>query len=239
MHFIVVLVALAAPPKALSEVELASLKELPEVAAIERVGQQATYGQVIQVNDWHLVTFESFAADLRDEHPSISEREIDVAYQQHLKDVDTVQQEQMAVLSRLIKQHSLREVYIEGLTAEDVIVFEAMLRVLKKSDGQDRQLLLRVGAAGRLVLTGKLERVLPAEDRNALEKSQPIDAEGKVELEKALSKARHDAIAKLVVEPGELRVLVIGARHNLRESIPDSIGYYRITTKATKTLLND
>lgn len=54
----------------------------------------------------------------------------------------------------------MKHVWVEGLTPEDVRAFDAMVAVARTSE--NRELLLQIGAPGRLLVTGELAEVKAA-----------------------------------------------------------------------------
>src|SRR5687768_2382200 len=71
--------------------------EVREVIAGER--------QIIHIRDWHLVRQDASAADTR-----LTGRELDAAYADHVRDVESIQKSVRGLLS------AVREVYAEGLS---------------------------------------------------------------------------------------------------------------------------
>lgn len=94
--------------------------------------------------------------------------------------------------------------------------------------------LLEMGAAGRLLISGDLEDVLPIEDADALAKAKPVTSGG-VKLDAAMLEARHDAQVKAVLKQGPVAFIVLGGAHDLTESIQrlggENCEYLRLTTK--------
>jgi len=95
--------------------------------------------------------------------------------------------------------------------------------------------LLEMGAAGRLLISGELEDMVPLEDAEAMEKAKPISPNGGVKLDPQKIKRRHDAQVKAVVKQGPVAVIILGGAHDLTASIKRVGGgpfeYLRVTTK--------
>ena len=94
--------------------------------------------------------------------------------------------------------------------------------------------LLEMGAAGRLLISGELEDVLPLEDADALEKAKPISPSGDIRLDLGKIEARHNAQVKTVLKEGQVAVIVLGGSHDLSASVRRLGGdceYLRVTTK--------
>jgi len=79
--------------------------------------------------------------------------------------------------------------------------------------------LIEMGAAGRLLINGEIENVLPMEDAEALEKANPITPDSKVRLEQAKTTERHDAIVKNALKSSLVCLMILGGEHDLTESI--------------------
>ena len=70
---------------------------------------------------------------------------------------------------------------------------------------QHRVALLELGAAGRLLMTGELEEVLPLEDAEKLAQAKPITPSGEVRLDPEKVKARNDAAGSHGVQARPIR----------------------------------
>jgi len=98
--------------------------------------------------------------------------------------------------------------------------------------------LLEFGAAGRLLIAGEIQEVLPLDDGDLLEKSKPITPGGKVRLDPEKLKARHDAQVKAVIDKGDFGLIVLGGAHDLSDSVrrlgQGRCEYIRVTTRRFK-----
>ena len=104
---------------------------------------------------------------------------------------------------------------------------------LEKMLEEHKHRLLEMGAAGRLLIAGEPEEVLPLEDRDALDGASPITANG-VKFDSEKIEARHDAQVSLVTKEGAVAVIVLGGSHDLSASVRRMDGnceYLRVTTK--------
>jgi hypothetical protein len=81
--------------------------------------------RIIYLKNWHVVPKELFAADIRNlaEEP-VSDHEIVRLYDEHLDNVESLQEEQVRLLRHLAQNHGLKRVYYEGLTDENKPLFE-------------------------------------------------------------------------------------------------------------------
>lgn len=241
------------------------LQKLPGVIGIEvpsLTGPRTA--RIIHLKDWHFVSKEMFATDLRDQSDAISNEEIDSQYEAFLQHVEAVQIEQTTLLRCLIQHHGLKQVFSEGLTDSyqpkylDTIaklrrmeteipemqeqqrkVSDLIQRVEKagkdaseqKAIQQETQAeidelareqrmdLLRIGAAGRLLVAGELDEVLPLDDAEALEQANPVTADEKIKFDEARVTARRDAMVKRVLDHGPFGLIVLGGSHDLAGNV--------------------
>lgn len=152
-------------------------------------------GQIIHLCDWHFVSREDFAADLRDQsREPISDVEIDRQYAAFLNTVESVQVEQAAILRGLMREHGIRQVFVEGLTNEKVAAFRQAVydlrgfdfdrlheRLIDESlDSEERAALqdaintlrthrLELGAVAQLILADEPIDVAPLDDPKLME----------------------------------------------------------------------
>lgn len=104
---------------------------------------------------------------------------------------------------------------------------------------QHRIALLELGAAGRLLMTGELQEVLPLEDAEKLEQAKPVTPSGEVKLDPAKVKARNDAQVRMAFKHGPVAVVILGGAHDLKDSASRFTGgceYLRVTTRRFKEL---
>jgi Tfp pilus assembly protein PilO len=156
--------------------------------------------------------------------------------------------ERIAVLRSMEKEQvpqvrkQLEEVrkLLEGATGEKkekAVVIEAQLVTMLD---EHKHRMLEMGAAGRLLISGELEDVLPLEDAVALEKAKPISPSGGVKLDPVKLEARHDAQVKATMKEGPVAVIVLGGSHDLSASVRRLGGgnceYLRVTTKRFREL---
>lgn len=96
--------------------------------------------------------------------------------------------------------------------------------------GLHREDLLQIGAAGRLLLAGEIDEVLPLEDHAAWRAANPINP-GKVEIDKGTNEQRERAMVRRLLKT-ERAVIVVGAAHDLRKQIPAGTKYRVVNVKA-------
>ena len=105
------------------------LRGLPGVADVEVYRVIKPTHRIIHLRDWHYISKELFAIDHRDE--ALTDEELDQQYHEFLKQVDSVQLEQMTLLRTLIQQHGLKRLFCEGLTSTDIPNYREKISVLK------------------------------------------------------------------------------------------------------------
>lgn len=178
--------------------------------------------EIIHVADWHWVSGTAFVADGEDQND----------YAAFLDKVDSVQREQMAAL----KAMNAKVVWIEGNSDQTIADYRLHIETLKKvklPNGDSvvdqfirdsyREDVLQIGDAGRLLIAGEIDDVLPLEDHEAWRAANPL-ASGKAEICEAANTRREQAIVKRLLSH-ERAVIVLGAAHDLRKHLPAAIKY--------------
>ena len=241
---------------------VAVLRGLPGVVEVTRYGPPDRPSQrIIHLLDWHFVPKDMYAADIRSlATEPITDAEIDQAWKELVSEVGAVQEEQIAILSRLTEHHGLERIYIEGLTPRDVPIFKAKITGLRKIraeladlrqmlardkagrlDGGLKEIeerfqrdLLQIGAGGRLLMDGRIREVRPLEDATAYEAADPVATDGTVVLDEKRIEARQDAQAKRLLDGGRFALIILGGAHDLSDNL-DRVGggkveYIRVAT---------
>lgn len=213
--------------------------------------------KIIHILNWHYVDRDDFAADLRaNSDKPISDEQVTKEYLSFLDDVREIQKQQMELLRTLIKKHELKAVYVEGLTEKNHKGILEFLESMKKyertrkpsEDRFDRQIealhqlsLLHVGAAPRLVMSGELKTILPAEDSTAMEAANPVRPDGTLVYDLKAATDREDAIARNLLKAEGVAVIVLGGGHDLADNIKrvgGSCRYERISVEKYKEVMN-
>ena len=158
----------------------------------------------------------------------------------------------------------MRRVYVEGLTDQDVPIFKAKIAGLRKVWGeldelrgllanddasteqlealerQCRRDCLQLGAAGRLLMVGKIEAVLPLEAAKAYEAADPVAEDGTVVLDYDKIEARQDGQVRTLLKAGAFAFVILGGAHDLQDNITRLAGgdceYVVVTTRAYRRL---
>jgi len=224
------------------------LSQIPGVESVKVVKArvQPTH-RIVHLLNWHFIPRKMFASDLRDQSDKpISDGEIDRRYVGFLAEVEKVQHEQAVLIRAMIQQHGVRRVHYEGFSKSEVAAFRRLVVALRnfekhkpKGDspieqfllGEFRADLLRVGAPGRLMMSGELDEVLPIDDITLLKAANPVQADGTVRLDWEIIERREDAMVKHLLEGGQVTVVVLGGAHDLSNNIPKSCEYVRVKTR--------
>ena len=246
-----------------------SLKRLPDVVDVEvKVRVEKPTHRIVHLRDWHFITRDAFGIDARNTSENeLTEEEISHHYGHFLLQVDAIQTEQLAILRRLIKDHGLKRIFVEGLSADEmpnylerVAIFRDLeqnqipklrkqldeARALKAKDIEQQAMemldeqgvrLLHIGAAGRLLVAGEIDEVLPLEDSVLHEQADPITG-NKINFNMDKVKAREDAQVKAVLDKGPFGLVILGGSHDLSDSVrrltQGRCEYIQVTTKRFK-----
>jgi hypothetical protein len=236
------------PAGELIETHADALRQLSGVGEVEvLVAAAHPSHRIIHIRDWHLVPRDLYAIDLRQAAGRpLGDQEVADRYQELLREVDAVQQDQELILDALATRHGLRRVLVEGLTPEGVANYRAILAGFKgledrlaqlregavtpggRAPDVDQQIekmardlrekTLEYGAAGRVWMRGLVD-VLPLDDADLLDAANPVRADGTVRLDPARVEARHDGQVRRALARGPVAVLVLGGAHDLSASV--------------------
>ncbi len=221
-----------------------SLRTYPEVAEVIITSPKATpKATLIHLLNWHYIPPEAFSADLRTADPSLTDAE----YERFLGDVEAIQEAQMAILRRLIKDHGLRYIYLEGLTDANRDRFLASIEQMRAFEqnlpsgetgiellllDEHRHQTLLVGAAGRLLLAGEPIEIHAAEEEEAYAAANPV-VDGAIRLDAQAQAERETRMVERIKAGGHpLAVLICGGAHDLSEPFAKTgIEYLRVSTR--------
>ena len=230
---------LAAPP---------NLPPLPGVASVKTVVQcDNPKLTVIHVRDWHFVDRERFAIDVRDESDTeLTDADVGELFAEHRLTVAAIQKRQKRVIRKLVKKLKIKQVFHEGFTAEQLPAYQKRIKVLKDfkpylpdgNSGLDQLTrheyqtdMLQIGAPGQLLIDGHIEAVLPAEDAEAYEAANPVQADGRIVFDEKASEAREDAIVKNLMKVSGTAVIVLGGAHDLSDNVPEGVKLIELTVR--------
>lgn len=106
---------------------------------------------------------------------------------------------------------------------------------------QHQHRLLEMGAAGRLLIAGEIEEVLPLDDADWLEQAKPITPSGMIRFDKEKIMARQDAQVKAALRHGPFALIILGGAHDLSDSVKrlgdGRCQYIRVTTRRVKEFM--
>jgi hypothetical protein len=107
---------------------------LPGVVDVEvAISVDRPARRIIHLKDWHFLPRDLFAADIQDQaNRPISDAEMDDLYE-FLLESELVQIEQKTLLRCLIKLHGLTPVLQEGLTRQDLPIYQANVKALRET----------------------------------------------------------------------------------------------------------
>lgn len=243
----------------------AILRSLPCVKRVDVVGSDSPDQTIVHLRDWHFLTRKVFDADLRSASgENFTETKLDELYESFLQEVERVQAEQTVILRRLIRDHALRQVSVEGITERDMPILVAKIGVMKKLEAQlpkyrhdlaeaQRRLvvsekarqtetddyrlsqekveliesllvrhrldLIRIGAAGQLLLASELDELVSLENEEAFLEANPMGKDGTVTFDSEADERREDAQIKNLLAGDRLTVVMLGGSHDLSDNI--------------------
>jgi hypothetical protein len=196
---------------------LDNLRSAEGVMRVERlvsVPQPAC--RIIHIADYHWISMEDLAVDLRDQVPNVTDADIEDEYRRITSVARRVQANQLRFIRWLSKRHGVRIIHLEGLTDNDVRAYAALARLVKKGTLEP----FRLGAAGQALIAGDIEAVAPVEDEAAFTAANPLTDDG-VTLEGPGNESREAAIVRRLAASGPLAVVVLGAAHDLSSDVEE------------------
>jgi hypothetical protein len=115
------------------------LRSQPEVVRVEvAVGPVSPSLRIIHLRSWHFVPQTAFARDVRAVSKGpLTDDQVGALYLEHLREVERVEEEQLALLRRLAQQHGLRRVFLEGLTSDGVAGYRAKAEALAIAEREE------------------------------------------------------------------------------------------------------
>ncbi len=162
-----------------------------------------------------------------------SEKELQV-YRDKVAAHGAVEKEQIPALRKQLAE--VRTLLAEMTEGEDryekaKAIEQEILALLDRH----RVAMLELGAAGRLLMSGELEEVLPLEEADKLEAAKPVLPSGEVRPDPTKIEARHDAQVRAAFKHGPFALVILGGAHDLSRSADHftqgGCEYMRVTTK--------
>jgi hypothetical protein len=243
------------------------LERLPEVQGVHvYVPAKPPRSRIIHLLDVHTIPKAQFAAWIEArEKTRLSEEESERRYAGQIDQVNNAQANEIAVVIPLAAKNGLREIFVEGLTKESVNKFLESVEHFKRDDptavswdrvyrdskakgdkhGEEEALTIlkqwnlvraKLGTGAKLLAMGVVDKVVPAEDLDALACARKLVA-GELVVRKKANDAREDAMVRNILSRGRFGFIILGAAHDLTESIkrlaPDC-EYLRVMPKGTE-----
>jgi hypothetical protein len=105
--------------------------------------------------------------------------------------------------------------------------------------GEHREKLLRIGAAGKLLIAEEIDEIVPLDDEGTYAAANPVKEDGTVVLDEAAIKLREKAIVgRLVAGEEPVTVIVLGVAHDLTDAFEGTgVGYSRTITSRVAELV--
>lgn len=200
----------------------AALAQVEGVARVERaVPPGRPICRIIHIADYHFVPRDDLTAHLRDKDPDVTDAHIDAEYQRMLTKVRRVQANQLRLISWLAKEHGVRVVHLEGLTAANRTHYSGLISLASQGGLDDK---MRLGAAGQAIMAGAINDVAPAEDEGAYHLADPTAALAKGggvlgTIGGPGNDAREESMVRRLAAGGPLVVVVLEAAHDLSRQV--------------------
>jgi hypothetical protein len=198
---------------------------------------------VYHIRNWHWVSRDAFAIDLKAAEPGLTEDQLNVRYSRFLEDLEVLQNEQSNFILELATVNGLRSAYYEGVTDENLQAFREANDRIKVIDRLQNELTssgdpeettvrhkldqlaselrderLQLGAIGRLIREGGLEAVIPLESTETLEAANPITADGRMSFNPTAVRAREAEMVRRIALGGPVAIVVLGGDHDLKDA---------------------
>lgn len=189
---------------------------------------------IIHVDDYHMVDMESFKQDLLDQDESLTDEDIDERYHKLFYEVMAFQWEQYKTLKKLLKEHNLNKLFQERLVIGQTDDFDKTIELIKEYDlnGPDSRVftlaILNVGNAGKMLVEGSIQEVVPVEDQELFLSADPMK-HGYYEFDVRANEAREDFIIdQMLKSEDHVMVLICGRGHDFGNNIPNGVKFKRI-----------
>ena len=151
-----------------------------------------------------------------------------------------VDRELTDLLADLLK--AKKELTIADAAPNDVAAAREFIDAIESVFRQQRIDLLRIGAAGRLLVSGDLDDVVSLEDANAFREADPDGMDGTVAIDPNKNEQREDEqVETLLACPSSLKLVVLGGGHDLSDNLTRisdrTHRYVIVTTKRYRALM--
>jgi hypothetical protein len=186
----------------LLEVEMVQVEQMGLIRCLHHHGLRATFSEGVSVGD---------------------EKE----YDDRIEAVRGIQKQSDHLRAQLADVRSI----LKDASGERKKKAEDLQKEIQDAAAGLRIPLQEIGAAGRLLLRGQLERVLPLEDAKLLQEAKPVK-DGKIVMDTEKIRRRREAQVKNVFARGPVGVIVLGGSHDLTEQLPKDAEYIRVFMKS-------
>lgn len=193
--------------------------------------------RVIHVTNRLWIPQESFAIDVRQTEPELTDAQVDERYATFLDDLEELQQEQAFKLRELVQAHGLRSVFYEGVTDDNREMFESAnsrikvtekLQIKMHEAGNSEEAMrirqnlnriyvesrddrLQLGAVGAVLRDGTIESVLPLESTEV--------EDGQIPFAPAADQAREAEMARRIVVVGPVAIVILAGKYDLTDAL--------------------
>ena len=239
------------------------LSGLPGVIQVTGHQHDAPTQRIIHLIDNPLPMREEFLFCLRRlADGGVTWEQRDLLYEDYLQQTELLQLEQMALLRCLIEHHGLQQIFVEGLTSANLPTYRKKIESLREGSAdaaeadqqregaqQGNQLvhrqsnLLEIGAAGRLLVLGEIQDLLPLDDPELMGQStlqrdlvSTVDHQSRrhSKIHQQKSQAALDFQVQTILNHGAFG-LIVGDDHDLTENVfrisAGKCEYIRVKTK--------
>jgi hypothetical protein len=162
-------------------------------------------------------------------------------YRERIADLRSIERDQLPQLRKQLEEVRELKKAMEAKGREKTEGDEKAAAIEKEVAGLfwvQRKNLLEFGAAGRLLIAGEIEEVLPLDDAELLEQAKPVTPDGRVKFDEEKLAARRDGIVMAVTAKAPFALIVLGGAHDLSESVRRVGGgrceYIRLTTNRVR-----
>ena len=149
--------------------------------------------------------------------------------------VEIIQRENKLVLETIVKDLGITEICIEA-AQEDMRRINGALGKLRASEDYKgrREDELLIGAAGQMLLEGKIDRLVPVDDAETRDRAQSLMRVGRTEEANAMQNKRETMVLRnMVKNGGGNQLLVFGGLHGFPDNIKCTFPACEYTTVKT------
>lgn len=218
------------------------LREDPGVHAVTIPLTSETGPVIVHIRDWHWVPYEYVLAEggSADNYLTL------------LEQVEQVQAEQYPLLKKIVAAGHT-DIFGEAITPDVVPIYRSVCRSLWKSrrrnpDGVKELFrapnVLSIGAPGRLLAEGLIERIHATESDATLKLTHPLDDEGhRRDVSSRQMEQREDYMVRQLLKVSGVATIVLGGGHDLADNVrrmaPGEATLVVVTTRRYQRVAGD